>query len=50
MIDLEDRFEKDVVFRRSLVTTGDPERKPPERFILNDGKYMRYLFLNILIY
>uniref|UniRef100_A0A3Q0KNJ2 Putative ribonuclease III n=1 Tax=Schistosoma mansoni TaxID=6183 RepID=A0A3Q0KNJ2_SCHMA len=40
-IDLEDRFENEVVARRHRVTLDDPVRQPPERPTLSDSEHRR---------
>lgn len=42
LIDLEDRFETEVVARRRLITANDPERKPPERPATSDHEQQRF--------
>lgn len=36
LIDLEDRFENEVIARRHRATLNDPVRQPPERPALSD--------------
>ncbi|CAH8523802.1 unnamed protein product [Schistosoma margrebowiei] len=41
LIDLEDRFENEVIARRHRATLNDPIRQPPERPALSDSEHRR---------